>query len=501
MEGLLSRVLRYWRPERKETTALAGRDERRGAPVLMWFRRDLRLADNPALAWASQSGRPVIPFFLLDDEERRRGGASRWWLHGSLDALGGSLARIGSRLILRRGPAGEAVAALAEETGAADIVWNRLYEPALVERDTAVKAQCRDAGLAPRSFNAALLFEPWAVRTQTGGHYRVFTPFWRQCLKQGFEPRQGTVRRLPPPADWPASEELADWLLRPTTPDWAAGLRETWQPGEAGARLRLERFLGERASGYAEGREFPADEGTGRLSPHLHFGEIGPRQVAAALGLPEPGSGAYAFLRQIGWREFSYHLLHHNPDMDSVNLQRDFDRMPWRDAPEGLQAWQRGRTGYPLVDAGMRELWTTGWMHNRARMVVASFLTKHLLIDWRSGAGWFLDTLVDADLANNSAGWQWVAGSGADAAPYFRIFNPVAQSRRFDAGGGYLRKWLPELRRLPGKWIHAPWEAPEAVLAEAGVRLGEAYPRPIVDHRPARERALGIYRNVIRVGA
>ena len=318
----------------------------------------------------------------------------------------------------------------------------------------------------------------------------MFTPFWRQCLKQGFEPRQGTVRRLPPPADWPASEELADWLLRPTTPDWASGLRETWQPGEAGARLRLERFLGERASGYAEGREFPADEGTGRLSPHLHFGEIGPRQVADALGPPEPGSGAYAFLRQIGWREFSYHLLHHNPDMDSVNLQRDFDRMPWRDDPEGLQAWQRGRTGYPLVDAGMRELWTTGWMHNRARMVVASFLTKHLLIDWRLGADWFLDTLVDADLANNSAGWQWVAGSGADAAPYFRIFNPVAQSRRFDAGGGYLRKWLPELRRLPDKWIHAPWEAPAAVLADAGTRLGETYPRPIVDH--ADRRASGL---------
>ena len=485
-------------PERKETTALAGRDERRGAPVLMWFRRDLRLSDNPALARASETGRPIIPFFVLDDEERRRGAASRWWLHGSVGALGADLARIGSRLVLRSGPACRAVAALVQETGAADIVWNRLYEPALAERDKTVKALCRQMGAATRCFNAALLFEPWSVRTQTGGHYRVFTPFWRQCLKQGFEPAEGAVRRLPPPADWPASEELADWRLRPTAPDWASGLRDAWQPGEAGAGLRLERLVRERVSGYAEGREFPAGQGTGMLSPHLHFGEVGPRQVAEAVGPAEPGSGAHAFLRQVGWREFSYHLLYHHPDMDSVNLQRGFDCMPWRDDPEGLRAWRRGRTGYPLVDAGMRELWTTGWMHNRVRMVVASFLTKHLLIDWRLGADWFLDTLVDADLANNSAGWQWVAGSGADAAPYFRIFNPVAQSRRFDAEGGYLRKWLPELRRLPDKWIHAPWEAPETVLAEAGVTLGETWPRPIVDHREARERALDIYRTVVR---
>ena len=466
----------------------------------MWFRRDLRLADNPALAWASQTGRPVIPFFLLDDEERRRGGASRWWLHGSLTALGGELASIGSRLILRRGSAGAAVAALVQETGAADIVWNRLYEPVPMERDTAVKAQRREAGATARSFGAALLFEPWTVRTHTGGHYRVFTPFWRQCLKQGFEPPGDAVRRLRPPTRWPASDRLADWRLRPTAPDWASGLRETWQPGEAGARLRLERFLRDRVCGYAEGREFPVGQGTGMLSPHLHFGELGPRQVAAALGSRELGGGAQAFLRQIGWREFSYHLLYHNPDMGSANLRREFDAMPWRDDPGGLRAWRRGRTGYPLVDAGMRELWTAGWMHNRVRMIVASFLTKHLLIDWRLGADWFLDTLVDADLANNSAGWQWVAGSGADAAPWFRIFNPVAQSRRFDAGGGYLRKWLPELRRLPDKWIHAPWEAPEPVLADAGVKLGETWPRPIVDHGEARERALETYRNAVRKG-
>ena len=472
-----------------------------GAPILVWFRRDLRLADNPALAWACETGRPAIPFFVLDDEERRTGGASRWWLHGSLGALGDDLARIGSGLVLRRGSADAVIAALAWETGATSIVWNRLYEPALARRDTGLEARCREMGLTPRSFNAALLFEPWTVSTRAGGHYRVFTPFWRECLSRGFKAPLGPVRELSPPARWPAGEELAGWRLRPRAPDWAAGLRETWCPGEAGARRRLERFQQDPIRAYAQGREFPADRGTGMLSPHLHFGEVGPRQIADAVGRVESRSGADAFLRQIGWREFSYHLLHHNPDMVSTNLRRAFDRMPWRDDPEDLRAWQRGQTGYPLVDAGMRELWTTGWMHNRVRMIVASFLTKHLLIDWRLGARWFLDTLVDADLANNTAGWQWVAGCGADAAPYFRIFNPIAQSRRFDAAGGYLRRWLPELRQLPDTWIHAPWEAPEPVLADAGIRLGDTWPFPIVDHGSARARALDIYRTVIRAGS
>ena len=484
-----------------ERTALADDVRKDDGPVLVWFRRDLRLTDNPALAWARETGRPVIPLFILDDEERRIGGASRWWLHGSLSALGDDLAHIGSGLVLRQGSAGTVIAALARETGATGIVWNRLYAPALARRDTELKARCRKLGLVPRSFNSALLFEPWTVCTRAGEPYRVFTPFWRQCLDFGFESPGGTVRRLSPPARWPAGEDLAGWRLRPEAPDWATGLREVWSPGEAGARHRLERFLQEPLHRYAQGREFPAGRSTGMLSPHLHFGEIGPRQVAEAIGPAEPGSGAHAFLRQIGWREFSYHLLHHNPDMDTVNLRRAFDRMPWRDDPESLRAWQRGRTGYPLVDAGMRELWTTGWMHNRVRMVVASFLTKHLLIDWRLGAEWFLDTLVDADLANNTVGWQWVAGSGADAAPYFRIFNPLVQSRRFDAAGDYLRHWLPELRRLPDTWIHAPWEAPEPVLANAGIRLGDTWPLPVVDHGSARARALDIYRTIIRAAS
>ena len=481
--------------------ATARGEPRDNSPILVWFRRDLRLTDNPALARAAETGRPVIPFFVLDDEDHRTGGASRWWLHGSLGALRDALAGVGSRLVMRRGSAGAVIAALARETGATHIVWNRLYEPALTARDSDIKAQCRETGLTPRSFNAALLFEPWTIRTRTGGCYRVFTPFWRQCLSRGFEPPGGTVGRLASPACWPEGEELARWRLRPTAPDWAAGLQELWQPGEAAARLRLEGFRRDHVHGYAEGREAPAGPGTSMLSPHLHFGEISPRQVAAIVGDADPASGAHAYLRQIGWREFSHHLLYHNPDMVSVNLQRAFDRMPWRDDPVNLQAWQRGRTGYPLVDAGMRELWKTGWMHNRVRMVTASFLTKHLLIDWRLGADWFLDTLVDADLANNSAGWQWAAGTGADAAPYFRIFNPVAQSRRFDGAGGYLRRWLPELRRMPDAWIHAPWEAPETVLADSGVRLGHTWPRPIVDHRPARERALDAYRTFVRTGS
>ena len=466
----------------------------------MWFRRDLRLADNPALSWAIRTGRPILPVFILDEDAGPRpiGGASRWWLHGSLHALGSALEHLGNRLILRRGPAGATLAALVRETGASAIVWNRLYDPACIRRDTAIEVQCKKAGVATRSFNAALLFEPWAIQTGSGAPYRVFTPFWRRCLAQGFASPE-TEKPTPVPAlSWPAAEALETWNLRPRNPDWATGFRKMWRPGEEGARQRLEDFLRGGVGAYGANREKPGTQGTSRLSPHLHFGEIGPRQIVAALEDIEPGAGKDAFLREIGWREFSHHLLFHNPDMGTVNMRPAFDRMPWRNDPDGLRRWQRGQTGYPLVDAGMRELWTTGWMHNRVRMIVASFLTKHLLIDWRRGADWFRDTLVDADWANNSAGWQWTAGSGVDAAPYFRIFNPVAQSQRFDAAGQYLRMWAPELRRLPDKAIHAPWQAPQTVLAEAEVRLGENYPYPIVDHALARQRALDIYQTRIR---
>lgn len=479
-------------PKREDGTACQGGIQ----PILVWFRRDLRLSDNPALEWAAGTGRPIIPVFILDVETRDTalGGASRWWLHGSVDALAVALRTLGSRLVFRRGRADTVLKTLVEETGATAIAWNRIVEPAAMARDRRIKMRFADSGILARSFNAALLFEPWTVQTGSGMPYRVFTPFWRRCLAQGFESPGGAVTRLPPPSRWPASDELEAWNLRCGKPDWAAGLRRTWQPGEAGARDRLDRFLNAALVGYHGGRERPGETGTSRLSPHLRFGDIGPRQVVAAIGRHAAGPGGEAFLREIGWREFSHHLLFYNPRMESEPLRPAFKRMGWRDDPDGLAAWQRGRTGYPLVDAGMRELWTTGWMHNRVRMVAASFLTKHLLIDWRAGADWFLDTLVDADRANNSAGWQWVAGSGADAAPYYRIFNPVAQSERFDREGRYLRLWLPELRRLPDRFLHAPWTAPQSVLVTAGVNLGTTTPLPIVDHADARQRALAAWR-------
>ena len=469
-------------------------------PTLAWFRRDLRLTDNPAWSWAVGTGRPVVPVFVLDEEEGEQpiGGASRWWLHGSLQGLGRALRGQGSRLVLRREAAGRAITELVGETGASTIVWNRLYEPAIARRDEEIEERCAETGLETRTFQAGLLFEPVDVRSGTGRPYRVFTPFWRKCLEHGFA---RPVAASPPPAapaTWPASNDLGSWNLRCSEPDWAAGFRDVWQPGEDGAQRRLRAFLAGAVEQYDQDRDRPGIEATSRLSPHLHFGEIGPRQVAArAMAFPS-GPGRDAFLRELGWREFSHHLLFHNPDMGNRNLRPEFDRMPWRDAPEDLRRWQRGETGYPIVDAGMRELWTTGWMHNRVRMLVASFLTKHLLIDWRHGADWFWDPLVDADWANNSCGWQWTAGSGADAAPYFRIFNPVAQSRRYDSAGAYLRKWVPELRHLPDHAVHAPWLATESTLAAAGVRLGKSYPLPIVHHAAARQRALDAWRTQVR---
>ena len=468
-------------------------------PVLVWFRRDLRLTDNPAWSWAVQTGRPVVPVFVLDEEEGEQptGGASRWWLHGSLEALARTLRHQGSQLVLRRGNAGQTIAALARETGASTVVWNRLYEPATERRDREFEENWNETGTRTRRFQAGLLFEPEDIRSGTGQPYRVFTPFWRKCVAHGFD---RPVAAAPPPeapAAWPRSDDLEGWELRCHEPDWAAGFRGVWQPGEEGARKRLGAFLAGAAEQYDQDRDRPGIEATSRLSPHLHFGEIGPRQIAAAAAAL-PRRPREAFLRELGWREFSHHLLFHNPEMGSRNLRPSFDRMPWRDTPADLKCWQRGQTGYPIVDGGMRELWTTGWMHNRVRMLVASFLTKHLLIHWRHGADWFWDTLVDANWANNSCGWQWTAGSGADAAPYFRIFNPVAQSRRFDSAGAYVRRWVPELRRLPDSAVHAPWQATEPALAAAGVRLGETYPLPMVDHAVARERALDAWRTHVR---
>jgi len=462
-------------------------------PIIVWFRQDLRLTDNPALAAAAASGAPVVALYILDEGGGwAPGGASRWWLHHSLAALAAALERRGGRLVLRRGPAAAVLDALIAETGAAAIHWNRCYEPEAVARDTGIKAGLEARGVAVRSFDAALLFEPWTVATRAGEPFRVYTPFWKACLAAPEPPQPAPApRHVPGPAAGPAGDALADWSLLPMTPDWAGGLRAAWTPGEAGAVRRLESFLERAVARYKGDRDRPDLPGTSRLSPHLHFGEIGPRQVWHAIrAATAGGAGVESFLSEIGWREFSHHLLFHFPTLPDRNWRPEFDAFPWRHDPAALAAWQRGRTGYPLVDAGMRELWTTGWMHNRVRMVVASFLVKHLLIDWRAGADWFWDTLVDADLANNAASWQWVAGCGADAAPYFRIFNPVIQGERFDPSGSYVRRWVPELARMPDAFVHKPWAADAVTLAGAGLRLGETYPRPIVDHATARDRAL-----------
>lgn len=472
----------------------AAKDE---APALVWFRQDLRLADNPALSAAAASKRPLILLYLLDDDTPgrwRAGGASRWWLHRSLEALSASITKRGGALILRRGRAADVIPRLVEETGAAALYWNRCYEPFAIERDKALK-QKLGARIDVQSCNGALLFEPWEIKTKTGEPYKVFTPFWRAAV-------QGGAGRTPLPAPRAlrfseanlATDRLAAWKLLPTKPNWTAGFEAEWTPGEAGAKKALDAFLSRKLSAYPTARDQMAEDGTSRLSPHLHFGDISPAQIRAALD--ESASGADKFLAEIGWREFSHHLLFHWPTLPEANWRDQFDAFPWRSDAAALEAWQRGRTGYPIVDAAMRQLWTIGWMHNRARMVAASFLIKHLLIDWRRGEDWFWDTLVDADLANNAASWQWVAGSGADASPYFRIFNPITQGERYDADGAYVRRWVPELAKLPDDHIHAPWQAPPEMLRKAGIKLGKTYPEPIVDHAAARKRALDAFAEI-----
>jgi deoxyribodipyrimidine photo-lyase len=408
----------------------------------------------------------------------------------------------GAGLTVRRGDSFEQLCAVAEETGATGIFWNRLYEPALVERDTRIKRQLRELGLECASFNAALLYEPWAIGSVAGGPYKVFTPFWRACVAQlDAQPApRASPRRLRSPQPAPASLTLDELGLLPSI-RWDAGVAACWRPGEAGAHAALEAFCAGAMADYDDGRNRPDRAGSSRLSPHLHFGELGPRQCLAAVrnALLERASAqgpATAFVRELGWREFAHHLLHHFPSTTEHPLDERFERFPWEQNTVWLEAWQRGRTGFPLVDAGMRELWATGWMHNRVRMLAASFLTKNLRQPWLSGARWFWDTLVDADLANNTLGWQWTAGCGADAAPFFRIFNPVLQAERHDPDRAYIRRWLPELARLPDTHIHRPWQAPLEMLANSGVALGSTYPYPIVDLPDSRAAALAAYARI-----
>ncbi|MBI3505367.1 MAG: deoxyribodipyrimidine photo-lyase [Proteobacteria bacterium] len=471
------------------------------APLLVWFRQDLRLVDNPALAEAAAAGRAVVPVYILDEAGEGAwapGAASRWWLHHSLASLAKDLAARGSRLILRRGPSAKVLETLIAETGAEGVHWNRRYEPASVARDAVIKKSLEAQARIAKSFNASLLFEPWTIRNKAGEPYRVFTQFWKTCLSSDEPPLPVKAPlRLAAPSAWPKSETLESWKLLPAKPDWAAGFRESWTPGEAGANARLDRFLDRAVETYKTDRNRPDMEATSRLSAHLHFGEIGPRQCFHAARACAGGTtGAEHFLSELGWREFSAHLLFQRPDLPELALRADFRAFPWADDAKKLRAWQKGRTGYPIVDAGMRELWHTGWMHNRVRMIVASFLVKHLLLPWQRGQEWFWDTLVDADLANNAASWQWVAGCGADAAPYFRIFNPILQGAKFDPDGAYTRKYVPELAGLPTEHLFAPWEAPDAVLRAAGVTLGKSYPEPLVEHGAARARALAAFQSL-----
>jgi deoxyribodipyrimidine photo-lyase len=431
------------------------------------------------------------------------GAASRWWLHQSLLSLQADLGAVGSRLIIRRGPVKEAISDLLRETGARAVFWNRRYEPSARILEERLARDLQSSGHAGAGYSGGLLHDPAAVRNKSGGPFQVFTPFWRHCLALPDPPApQAAPRALRAPAKWPDSLPLEQLELLPGH-SWAESFHSCWQPGSNGAARRLDWLSAGGLGQYADSRDFPAQEGTSRLSAHLHFGEISPRQVWHQVKMATGPKALISskFIAELGWREFSHHLLYHFPKMDSEPIRDEFARFRWRRDDRLLAAWKRGRTGFPLVDAGMRELWHTGWMHNRVRMVAASFLVKHLLTSWQDGAKWFWDTLVDADLAQNSMGWQWVAGCGADAAPFFRVFNPVLQGEKFDPQGRYVRRWVPELARLPDKWIHQPFKAPPDVLAQAGVEPGVNYPEPVINHLVAREIALEAYSRIRQGGS
>lgn len=462
--------------------------------AIVWFRRDLRLRDNPALQAAIEAGHDVIPVYIHAPHEEGAwapGAASDAWLHHSLQQLDAQLRAIGSALLLRSGDSMAQLQALIAESGAEAVYWNRKYEPATQPRDAAIKRGLREQGLQVESHNGYLLFEPWELATLQGGPYKVFTPFWRNALTRWRLAELSEAPRKLSPVKL-AGLPLQALALEPRL-GWDAGFWEHWQPGEAGAQEALEVFAEGALNGYREQRDLPDRTGTSLLSPHLHFGEIAPWRIAYTLeGLRSAGRDADidGYIRQLGWREFSWHLLHHFPQTSDVNLNPRFERFAWEPAqPEMLAAWQQGRTGIPIVDAGMRELWATGYMHNRVRMLVGSFLCKHMRMHWKEGARWFWDTLVDADLANNSMGWQWIAGTGADAAPYFRVFNPVTQAQKFDPNARYISRWVPELAALPVKARFAPWQFPQ-LLAE----LAPSYPtQPLVDLAKGRDEALAAY--------
>jgi len=464
------------------------------APTIVWFRQDLRLLDNRALSAAVAERRPVVPLYVLPADRGgwAMGGASRWWLHHSLASLSASLESNGAGLVLRRGEPARVVEELAAECGAATVHANVCPEPLAARLQAAGRELVRHRGFT--------LFDPDVIKTRAGGTYGTFTPFANAVLGAG-DPPLPEPDAIPSPSIQPRSEALADWDLLPSHPDWSPGLSATFTPGEPSARAQGRAFLRGAVRNYDTGRNLPGQNLTSMLSPHLHWGEISAASLWHAVHRRPPDRAAQTFANELIWRDFAAYLLWHNPTLPDRPLRQEFENLPWRHDPAGLRAWQRGQTGIPIVDAGMRQLWQTGWMHNRVRMVVASFLVKHLLVHWRLGAQWFWDTLVDADLGANSMNWQWAAGTGIDSQPFFRIFNPVTQGEKFDADGAYVRRFVPELARLPGKFLHAPWLAPPLVLAEAGVLLGRTYPVPIVDLAAGRTRALEVWRHTVGGGA
>jgi deoxyribodipyrimidine photo-lyase len=459
-------------------------------PVIMWFRQDLRLTDNAAFAAAAAAG-PVLPVYILDDDtpgEWQWGGASRWWLHHSLKALGENLP-----LILRRGRADVVIADLIAETSASALYFTRDYAPWSGGLEARVKAVCDPRNVSCHRYGGFLLHEPESIRNGSGQFFKVYTPFAKVCFAKG-DPRPPKPK--PEFKTWSGTvqhDDLEDWSLLPRHPDWANGLRSAWKPGADGATDALHAFLEAGLADYADGRDRPDKATTSRLSAHLHWGEISPAQVwSATRSAMDNAAGRLdrsgeKFLKEVLWREFSYHLLHHVPTFPDHPFRPEFADFPWADDKNSLERWQHGKTGYPIVDAGMRELWATGIMHNRVRMIVASFLIKDLLIPWQAGERWFWDTLVDADIASNSASWQWVAGCGADAAPYFRVFNPVLQGEKFDPNGMYVKRWVPELRDVGSDMIHRPWEM---------ATPPSDYPKPMINHALARDRALAAFKTL-----
>ncbi len=464
--------------------------------ALVWLRNDLRLADNAALRAAIEGGRPVLPVFVLDRHpsgDWAPGGASLWWLHGSLASLAAALEARGATLILREGDAATIIPELAQQVGAASVHCGRAHEPAVRALDERVAQALARDGRKLVHHRTATLHPLEAVHTKAGGGYGIYAPYAKAVRALGAPEEPHPAPERIAGVAGVAGDRLADWHLLPTRPDWAGGMRDTWTPGEVGAHARLERFVGDHLDAYAAERDNPANpDGTSMLSPHLHWGELSPNQVwHAAAGAK---GGREKFENEVLWHDFAAQVLWHDPELPDRPQRPSMATIPWRSDARALKAWQQGRTGVPIVDAGMRQLWQIGWMHNRVRMITASFLIKHALVNWTDGEKWFWDTLVDADLATNAMSWQWVAGSGTDSAPFFRVFNPVSQSRRFDPAGAYIRAWVPELARLPDRHIHAPNEAPADVLGQAEVTLGRTYPRPVVDLAEGRDRALDAFR-------